>query len=134
MGAAARRALGGGREVRKRGVAYVPPHLPGLAGRYRRTHRCAAEADASRLGFDHDERVWKCLDDGQAGGQQQGGQDGVGRRVIQCKKRQPSGQSQGALKAAALIWGYLGLALSLSGCGGLQRLKFTRNPIREVIG
>jgi hypothetical protein len=29
--------------------------------------------------------------------------------------------------------GYSGLAFGLSGCGGLQRLEFTRNPLREII-
>ena len=64
--AAARRAVGGCREVRQRGLAYVPPYLSFLAGQHFSADRCAAETDAACPGFDHDERVWTGLDDGQA--------------------------------------------------------------------
>ena len=40
-------------------------------------------------GFNHEERVRKCLDDGQAGGQQQGRKDGIKERLSPCRKRQP---------------------------------------------
>jgi hypothetical protein len=36
------------------------------AGQHLGTYRRAAETNAARLGFDHDERVRKRLDDGQA--------------------------------------------------------------------
>jgi integrase len=39
-------------------VAYVPPHLPFLAGRDRRSHEGATGADATRLHPDDDEHLW----------------------------------------------------------------------------
>ena len=61
-----RRTPGSSREIRRIGVAHLPPHLPFLAGRHRRPDRGAAEADAARPDLDHDECVRKRLDDGQA--------------------------------------------------------------------
>jgi hypothetical protein len=48
------------------GMAYLPPYLPFLAGRHRGADGSAAETDAARPDLDHDERVRKRPDDGQA--------------------------------------------------------------------
>jgi hypothetical protein len=36
--------------------------------------------------------------------------------------------------AGADIWGYLGLAFGLSGCGGLQRSEFASYPVQALDG
>ena len=48
------------------GLAYLPPHLPLVAGRYRRAGGGAAEAGAARSGFDHDEYLRERFDGRQA--------------------------------------------------------------------
>jgi hypothetical protein len=78
--AAARRAVGRSRKVRQRRVAYLPPYVSFLAGQHRSAYRSTAETHAARSGFHDDERVRKCLDDGQAGGPQQVSEDGIEER------------------------------------------------------
>ena len=113
-----RRTSEDGREVRRLGVAYLPPHLPFLAGRHRRSHRGAAEADAARPDLNHNERLRKRFDGGQAGGQQQGGPDGTEERLSREGTLQQKPQTPHNALAIAVIWGYLGLAFGLNGCGG----------------
>lgn len=113
-----RRTSEDGREVRWPGVAHLPPHLPFLAGRFRRPDRRTAEADAARPDLDHNECLWKCLDGGQAGGQQQGRQDGTEERLSREGTLQQKPQTPHSVLTSTAIWGYLGLAFRLNGCGG----------------
>jgi integrase len=50
-------------------VSHVPPHLPRLAGRNRRTRGRATKTHATRARFYDDGPVWKCLGYGEAQGQ-----------------------------------------------------------------
>jgi hypothetical protein len=69
---------------------------------------------AARTGPDRDEYTGKRLDDGQARGQQLGGQNGIEERKAHAKTP-PALDNPRAILAPAAKWSYLGLAFSLSG-------------------
>jgi Phage integrase family len=105
------------REVRRDRVAHLPPHLPFLAGRYRGTDGSAAEVDAARPNLDHDERVRQRADGSQARRQHPSHQEGTEERITVRRTLQTHQKTLGVLRGA-VIWGYLGLANRLIGCGG----------------
>ncbi len=119
------RAVGGCWKVQQRRLAHVPHDYRSwldstsapMGVQQELMRGRTAGADATRAGFDHHERVRKCLDDGQAGGQQQGGEDGIEERLGPCKTPTTLDKSPSDF-ATAVIWGYLGLARPLNGCGG----------------
>ena len=87
------RTLGPGsgrREARSRQdwISYVSSHLPRVAGRNRSTNGSTAETDATRSHLNHDGSVRKCIDSGEATGQQADCAAAIGeRRAIEQGKR-----------------------------------------------
>lgn len=75
-------SCGGETGPERRGLAYVPAQLPGLAGLGGRSPGRAAEAHAARADRYHDGYLRRLADGSQAGSQQQGGQDGAALGVI----------------------------------------------------
>ncbi len=71
------RAHGGRREVRLDRLAYVPPHLPFVAGRDRSADEGAAGTDAARFDSDDHERLRTGNAGVEAGGEWQGRGDGA---------------------------------------------------------
>jgi len=122
--AASRGTVGGSGKVRAYRMAHLPPHLPFVAGRHRRAYWNSTKADAARPDLDHDECVLERPDGVQTRGEQQGGQKGTAERIAMKGKTLQPHQKAPAILATAVIWGYLGLACRINGCGGLQCLEF----------
>ena len=53
-----RHTQGCGREARRNRLAYVPPHVPFVAGRDRSSDESATGTDATCLHQDNDEHLW----------------------------------------------------------------------------
>jgi len=104
-------------QIRQYRVAYLPPHLSFLAGRYRGTGGSAAKADAARPNLDHDERVRQRADGSQARSKRESRQEGTEERITMQRNPQTHQKTLGVF-GGAVIWGYLGLANRLNGCGG----------------
>jgi hypothetical protein len=77
----------------------------------------AAEADAACPDLNHDECLRNAFDGRQTGGEQQGRQKSTAERIAHENPANTPDQPYGVF-AGAVIWGYLGLANRLNGCGG----------------
>lgn len=89
-------------------LAHVPSHLPLVAGRHRRPHRRAAEADAARRHHHHGQ-VWRRADGIQAQAQLDRGAQGLGE-LIMWGNLPPEPAPKGLLKLQnpVLKWVILG--------------------------
>ena len=96
-------------QIRQYRVAYLPPHVPFLAGRHRSTDGSAAETYAARPNLEHDERVRQRADGSQTRGQYESCQEGIEERITMQKRlrnrtRKPLSNSRVLLYG--VIWGW----------------------------